>query len=270
MTLRRLVARLGRVQVAPCHPRLLSTAAALFSVHSDSHLDALDRRKRSASHRSKEFDTLGTWDTRLNVQIDEQAMLRTGHVVPPSSSCFTSSYCSSPSSCSPPPSPHPHPASPPLPAPPPPPSQVPHIDAAMVGVAEDVGRRTYQEDRHTVSQLRSSLLHLIHHLLLLSLLPPPPSIHLHHLHHLLHLPHRLILRPDLLYLAVFDGHGGNLCADYCQEHFERHILHHLDRSSPSSSTSRGTFSSSSSRGTSSTTWPGRRTSWWSSTRPSTT
>jgi len=146
MTLRRLVARLGRVQVAPCHPRLLSTAAALFSVHSDSHLDALDRRKRSASHRSKEFDTLGTWDTRLNVQIDEQAMLRTGHVVP-------------------------------------------HIDAAMVGVAEDVGRRTYQEDRHTVSQLR----------------------------------------PDLLYLAVFDGHGGNLCADYCQEHFERHILHHLDR-----------------------------------------
>ena len=104
MTLRRLVARLGRVQVAPCPPRLLSTAAALFSVHSDSHLDALDRRKRSASHRSKEFDTLGTWDTRLNVQIDEQAMLRTGHVVPTSSSsCFTSSacftsYCSSPSS----------------------------------------------------------------------------------------------------------------------------------------------------------------------------
>ena len=37
------------------------------------------------------------------------------------------------------------------------------------------------------------------------------------------------LRPDLLYLAVFDGHGGTLCADYCQEHFERHILHHLER-----------------------------------------
>ena len=53
---------------------------------------------------------------------------------------------------------------------------MPHIDAAMVGVAEDVGRRTYQEDRHTVSQLRSSLLHLIHHLLLLSLLPPPSSL----------------------------------------------------------------------------------------------
>ena len=37
------------------------------------------------------------------------------------------------------------------------------------------------------------------------------------------------LRPDLLYLAVFDGHGGSLCAEYCVEHFERHILHHLDR-----------------------------------------
>ena len=37
------------------------------------------------------------------------------------------------------------------------------------------------------------------------------------------------LRPDLLYIAVFDGHGGSLCAEYCEEHFERHILHHLDR-----------------------------------------
>lgn len=33
----------------------------------------------------------------------------------------------------------------------------------------------------------------------------------------------------MLYLAVFDGHGGSLCAEYCEEHFERHILHHLDR-----------------------------------------
>ena len=33
----------------------------------------------------------------------------------------------------------------------------------------------------------------------------------------------------MLYLAVFDGHGGSLCAEYCVEHFERHILHHLDR-----------------------------------------
>ena len=50
------------------------------SVHQDTLLDALESKKRSA--KSKEFDTLGTWDTRLNVSIDEDAMLRTGHVVP--------------------------------------------------------------------------------------------------------------------------------------------------------------------------------------------
>jgi protein phosphatase 1K len=138
MALRSLARRLG--------PRHLATSALAASVYGDSHLDALDRRKRSASHRSKEFDTLGTWDTRLNVQIDETAMLKTGHVVP-------------------------------------------DISVSMIGVATDTGRRTYQEDRHCVTQLR----------------------------------------PDLLYLAVFDGHGGTLCADYCQEHFERHILHHLER-----------------------------------------
>ena len=31
--------------------------------------------------RSKEFDTLGTWDTRLNVALDEVAMLKTGQVI---------------------------------------------------------------------------------------------------------------------------------------------------------------------------------------------
>ena len=66
---------------------------------------------------------------------------------------------------------------------------VPSIEAGMVGVATHEGRRSYQEDRYRVAQLR----------------------------------------PDLLYLAVFDGHGGSLCAEYCEEHFERHILHHLDR-----------------------------------------
>ena len=114
------------------------------SVHQDTLLDALERKKRS--HKSKEFDTLGTWDTRLNVQIDESATLRTGHIVP-------------------------------------------HIDVTMIGHASVQGRRTYQEDRYCVKQLR----------------------------------------PDLLYIAVFDGHGGDICAQYCQDHLERHILHHLDR-----------------------------------------
>lgn len=132
---RRLVSS-GTVK-ASC--RCLST-----SVHQDTLLDALESKKRSA--KSKEFDTLGTWDTRLNVSIDEDAMLRTGHVVP-------------------------------------------RLDVTMIGHASVQGRRNYQEDRYCVKQLR----------------------------------------PDLLYLAIFDGHGGDICANYCQEHLERHILHHLDR-----------------------------------------
>jgi len=126
--------------------RNLHTSQGQLSVYQDSYLDALDRKKRSRSHKSKEFDTLGTWDTRLNVQIDEDATFKTGHVVP-------------------------------------------DIDVTMIGSASAIGRRTYQEDRFCVKQLR----------------------------------------PDILYLAIFDGHGGEKCAEYCQEHFERHILHHLDR-----------------------------------------
>ena len=117
-----------------------------LSVYQDSYLDALDRRKRASSHKTKEFDTLGTWDTRLNVKIDEDATFKTGTVVP-------------------------------------------DIDISMIGSASVIGRRTYQEDRFCVKQLK----------------------------------------PDIVYVAVFDGHGGSLCADYCQEHFHRHILHHLDR-----------------------------------------
>ena len=41
----------------------------------------LDQTNPHLCHsRSKEFDTLGTWDTRLNVAIDEAAMLKTGQV----------------------------------------------------------------------------------------------------------------------------------------------------------------------------------------------
>ena len=126
--------------------RGVCSTPTVFSVYQDSYLDALDRKKRSRSHKSKEFDTLGTWDTRLDVPIDEDATFKTGHVVP-------------------------------------------DIDISMIGSASVIGRRTYQEDRFCVKQLR----------------------------------------PDILYLAVFDGHGGSMCADYCQDHFERHIMHHLDR-----------------------------------------
>lgn len=94
------------------------------------------------------MDTLGTWDTRLAVQIDEEASIKTGTVVP-------------------------------------------DIDAKMIGTFTSQGRRTYQEDRHVVKKLR----------------------------------------PDLLYLAIFDGHGGSRCAEYCAEHFEAYLTHFLARES---------------------------------------
>ena len=97
---------------------------------------------------SLEFDTLGTWDTRLDVQINEDASLRTGTVVP-------------------------------------------DIDVNMIGTFTNQGRRTYQEDRFVVK----------------------------------------MLRPDLLYCAVFDGHGGSRCAEYCAEHFHTYISHFLARES---------------------------------------
>ena len=69
--------------------------------------------------RSKEFDTLGTWDTRLNVAIDEAAMLKTGQVFKSKSSPNRLNHC----------------------------QVVPSIEAGMVGVATHEGRRSYQEDR---------------------------------------------------------------------------------------------------------------------------
>merc|ERR1712156_410263 len=134
MALRGLVTRAGvfgrlsveNTKLTPCPKteskhetpkRRINTSCKVTSVYTDSHLDALDRTKRSRSHRSKEFDTLGTWDTRLNVALDEVAMLKTGQVVP-------------------------------------------SIEAGMVGVATHEGRRSYQEDRYRVAQLRPDLLYL--------------------------------------------------------------------------------------------------------------
>merc|ERR1711962_1377736 len=97
--------------------RTINTTCKVTSVYTDSHLDALDRRKRSRSHKSKEFDTLGTWDTRINVQIDEDATFKTGHVVP-------------------------------------------DIDISMIGSASVIGRRTYQEDRFCVKQIKPNILYL--------------------------------------------------------------------------------------------------------------
>jgi len=127
--------------------RSLSTSCRLGSVYHDSHLDSLEQQNK-LRRKKEEFDTLGTWDTRLDVKIDETASMKTGTVVP-------------------------------------------DIDATMVGSFTNQGRRTYQEDRFVIKQLR----------------------------------------PDLLYCAVFDGHGGSKCADYCAEHFHTYIMHFLARES---------------------------------------
>lgn len=66
---------------------------------------------------------------------------------------------------------------------------IPVLSKSQVGIYSNVGRRTYQEDRFTVCQ---------------------PV-------------------PDLLALAVWDGHGGDACSHFCSEQFERFLLHRLNR-----------------------------------------
>lgn len=35
--------------------------------------------------------------------------------------------------------------------------------------------------------------------------------------------------PDLLYFAVYDGHGGSVCADFCSRHMEDFIMFRIRR-----------------------------------------
>lgn len=37
------------------------------------------------------------------------------------------------------------------------------------------------------------------------------------------------IRPNLLYLAVFDGHGGDMCAKFCNQQMPQLISNWLDR-----------------------------------------
>ncbi|GIY89872.1 protein phosphatase 1K, mitochondrial [Caerostris extrusa] len=66
---------------------------------------------------------------------------------------------------------------------------IPKISIENVGTASVIGRRTTNEDRYRVK----------------------------------------ILHPEILYFAVFDGHGGPECADFCSEHMEDYILYWLAR-----------------------------------------
>lgn len=92
------------------------------------------------------FDTLGTWDNRIDLPLLLQQSIKVG-------------------------------------------KPVPKISGEHAGCATILGRRTYNEDRYRVKELT----------------------------------------PDLLYFAVFDGHGGSACADFCAEHMEAHIMYWVRR-----------------------------------------
>lgn len=66
---------------------------------------------------------------------------------------------------------------------------IPQISVENAGCASIIGRRTTNEDRFRAKELL----------------------------------------PDLLYFAVFDGHGGSECADFCSKYMEQHILRILKR-----------------------------------------
>ena len=66
---------------------------------------------------------------------------------------------------------------------------IPEIDAAKVGVCTNMGRRPYQEDRFNVS---------------------------------------MVLK-NLLFLAVWDGHGGPECSEFCSLHVETELLKEIEQ-----------------------------------------
>jgi len=69
---------------------------------------------------------------------------------------------------------------------------IPKVSANHVGICTSQGRRQYQEDRHLVSEQIGKDLNL-----------------------------------DLLLLAVFDGHGGPECAQYCADNIQRFVSRHI-------------------------------------------
>jgi len=122
----------------------LSTAPVPRSVGSV-YVDVFDRKRRSKK-QSKEFDTLGTWDSRLDVELDTESSIRLGEVIP-------------------------------------------NIGIERVGVATHQGRRLYQEDRYDIKKIGH----------------------------------------NLYYFGIFDGHGGDKCAEYCQKYMWRHVQHCVER-----------------------------------------
>lgn len=66
---------------------------------------------------------------------------------------------------------------------------IPKIRLSSVGTHTVQGKRPYNEDRFVAKELAS----------------------------------------NLLYFAVFDGHGGSECAEFCYQHMEEHLMYWLER-----------------------------------------
>ncbi|XP_059091350.1 protein phosphatase 1K, mitochondrial-like [Tigriopus californicus] len=112
-----------------------------------------DRNGGNRSDKTKELDSLGTWNTRLDLPFMEESSVRRGTIIP-------------------------------------------GIDIQSVGVASSKGRRIYQEDRHTVVE-----------------------------------PH-----PNHLLLAVWDGHGGDECSEFCSNQVVGHVMRYLETAQESQRT----------------------------------
>lgn len=105
-----------------------------------------DPENKGERQKHVNFDTLGTWDNRIELPLLLQESIKHG-------------------------------------------KPIPKISAANVGFATLIGRRSYNEDRFQVKELL----------------------------------------PEVLYLAVFDGHGGSDCADFCSAHMENHIMYWIKK-----------------------------------------
>ena len=132
--------------------RVLATSKYLFKPCTNSVQNSRPFAKMLSDPENKgerqdhvNFDTLGTWDNRIDFPMLLQQSIKVG-------------------------------------------KPIPRISAENIGFTTVIGRRKSNEDRFVVKELT----------------------------------------PDLLYFAVFDGHGGSLCAQFCKLHLEEYIKYWLN------------------------------------------
>ncbi|XP_053399739.1 protein phosphatase 1K, mitochondrial-like [Mercenaria mercenaria] len=121
-----------------------------------SHLS--DPENKGERQKGINFDTLGSWNSRIEMTIDIEKSIQKGSLIP----------------------------------------EIPLDD---VGTASLLGRRKVNEDRFSIEQISD----------------------------------------DLLYFAIFDGHGGATAVDFVQAYIQHHISHWLSRTTDLSEVLRNSF-----------------------------